>query len=117
VLDAGPKILVNGLSGGQIKVSNFGETTQQRIVSTNVEEVIRAVVELGGNYPDVVQMLQQAKQTGAMESRFRVNALPEVGRELVMRDREDSSEDEESSTIEKASYEIETPEPGLFEMK
>lgn len=118
VLDAGPKILVNGLSGGQIKVSNFGETTQQRIVSTNVEEVIRAVVELGGNYPDVVQMLQQAKQTGAMESRFRVNALPEVGRELVMRDREEASEDlEEDSKVEKASYEIETPEPGLFEMK
>jgi hypothetical protein len=63
-------------------------------------------------------MLQQAKQTGAMESRFRVNALPEVGRELVMRDREDSSEDlEEDSKVEKASYEIETPEPGLFEMK
>ena len=83
VLDAGPKILVNGLSGGQIKVSHFGASTQQRTVSTEVGEVIHAVVELGGTYPDVVQMLQQAKESGALSSRFRVNALPEGGREFV----------------------------------
>ena len=29
---------------------------------TSVDEVIRAIVELGGTYPDVVQALQQAKQ-------------------------------------------------------
>ena len=33
-----------------------------------------AVVDLGGDYPDVVQLLQQAKQSGALPSRFRVNA-------------------------------------------
>jgi len=83
VLDAGPKILVNGLSGGEIKVSQFGGATQQRIVSTEIEAVIRAIVELGGSYPDVVQMLQQAKESGALTSRFRVNALPEGGREFT----------------------------------
>ena len=83
VLDAGPKILVNGLSGGEIKVSQFGASTQQRVVSTDVSAVIRAVVELGGTYPDVVQMLQQAKDSGALSSRFRVNALPEGGREFL----------------------------------
>jgi hypothetical protein len=49
-------------------------------VSTNVDEVIRAIVSLEGDYPDVVQMLQQAKNAGALPSRFRVNALPEPGR-------------------------------------
>lgn len=83
VLDAGPKILINGLSGGQIKVSQFGGTTQQRTVSNDAEAVIRAVVELGGTYPDVVQMLQQANESGALSSRFRVNALPEGGREFL----------------------------------
>jgi flagellar basal body P-ring protein FlgI len=112
VLDAGPNILVNGLSGGQIKVSNFGQTTQQRIVSTNVEEVIRGIVDLGGTYPDVVQMLEQAKESGALASRFRVNALPEVGRDLVIRNRGDKSD--EDSAVEPASYQIETPEPELF---
>ena len=83
VLDAGPKILINGLSGGQIKVSQFSGATQQRTVSTDVDAVIRAIVELGGTYPDVVQMLHQAKESGALTSRFRVNALPEGGREFL----------------------------------
>jgi flagellar basal body P-ring protein FlgI len=108
VLDAGPNILVNGLSGGQVKVSNFNQTTQQRIVSTDVEEVVRAIVELGGTYPDVVQMLQQAKDTGALSSRFKINALPETGRELV---RDEGIKD---GDVEPASYRIETPEPELF---
>jgi hypothetical protein len=86
VLDAGPKILVNGLSGGKIKVSQFSGDTQQRTVSTDVESVVRAIVELGGTYPDVVQMLQQAKDTGALQTRFRVNALPEGGREFIKDD-------------------------------
>lgn len=90
VLDAGPRILVNGMSGSQITVSRFSpnEPTQQRVVSTNVDEVIRAVVDLGGNYPDVVQMLQQAKNDGALESRFRVNALPEPGRPVEREERQ-----------------------------
>ncbi len=115
VLDAGPNILVNGLSGAQVKVSNFGTTTQQRVVSTDVEEVIRAVVELGGDYPDVVQMLEQAKQNGALTSRFRVNALPEIGRERIERTRDlEGSEVEEESSH---NYDIETPEPELFSRK
>lgn len=82
VLDAGPKIMVNGLSGGNIKVSRFSGTTEQRTVAADVDAVIRAVVELGGTYPDVVQMLQQANESGALSSRFRVNALPLGGREF-----------------------------------
>jgi hypothetical protein len=80
-------------------------------VSTDVEEVMRAIVELGGTYPDVVQMLQQAKDTGALSSRFKINALPETGRELVRRDADEVIED---GKVEPASYRIETPEPELF---
>ncbi|MCA9236940.1 MAG: flagellar basal body P-ring protein FlgI [Planctomycetales bacterium] len=91
VVDAGERILVNGLSGAQITVSRFSpnEPTQQRTVSTNLDEVIRAVVELGGEYPDVVQMLQEAKATGALTGRFAVNALPEAGREFEDKDSSD----------------------------
>ncbi|MCC6494001.1 MAG: flagellar basal body P-ring protein FlgI [Pirellulales bacterium] len=87
-VDAGPWILVKGNAGAQITVSRFAprEPTQQRIVSTNVDEVIRAVVDLGGDYPDVVQMLQQAKNLGALPSRFRVNALPQSGRTVDLGD-------------------------------
>jgi hypothetical protein len=82
MLDAGKSILVNGMKGDKITVSRFSadEEPVQRIVSTSVDEVIRAVVALGGNYPDVVQSLQQAKVDGALPSRFEVDALPESGR-------------------------------------
>jgi len=112
VLDAGPHILVNGLSGAEIKVSRFGEVTQQRVVSTSVDEVIRAVVELGGTYPDVVQMLHQAKENGALASRFAVNALPEGGREMLHREPDTNAE--ATTGVATASFELATPEPGLF---
>jgi hypothetical protein len=49
-------------------------------VGLSVDEVIRAVVELGGSYPDVVQALAQASAKDALSSRFRINALPQEGR-------------------------------------
>jgi len=115
VLDAGQTILVNGLSGAQIKVSRFGKTTQQRIVSTRVDDVIRAIVELGGTYPDVVQMLQQAKEMGALSSRFRVNALPASGREWVKLNHTTPTEKKLEKNLD--SYDVETPEPQLFGKK
>ena len=45
-----------------------------------VDDVIRAIVELGGTYPDVVQALQQAKSSHALASRFEVDALPDGDR-------------------------------------
>lgn len=94
-LDAGPWILVNGKEGDKITINRFApkEPTQQRIVAANVDEVIRAVVDLGGDYPDVVQMLQQAKNLGALPSRFRVNALPETGRTPGREESLDAAED------------------------
>lgn len=84
VLDAGQRILVNGLEGEQITVSFFspGAPTQQRSIPNRVDDLIRAVVDLGGDYPDVIQMLQQANDAGVLSSRFRVNALPEAGRDV-----------------------------------
>lgn len=85
MLHAGTRILVNGLNGTEIVVSRFssGEPTQQRTVSEDLDEVIRAIVDLGGDYPDVVQFLQEADEAGVLSSRFRVNALPETGLEPV----------------------------------
>jgi flagellar basal body P-ring protein FlgI len=122
VLDAGRNLLVNGQSGGQITVSRFraGAEPEQRVVSTSVEDVIRAMVALGGTYPDVVQALQQAKSDGAMASRFRVDALPEPGREYD-RDADyfDAAEQDAPSSEPAAdrpdeSLEVATPLPDLF---
>lgn len=85
LLEAGQRISVNGLSGNEVTVSRFGlnEPTQKRVVAPTANELIRAIVDLGGDYPDVVQMLEQAKNAGALNSRFRVDALPEPGREPI----------------------------------
>ena len=81
-LEAGPQIMVNSVGKDQIAISRFnvGRPDQKRIVSLQVGEVIRAVVELGGTYPDVVQMLQHAKATKSLGSRFEIDALPQAGR-------------------------------------
>lgn len=115
VLDAGKHILVNGLSGSQVTVSRFaaGETTQKRVVSTSVDEVIRAIVELGGHYPDVVQALQQAKKDGALTSRLRVDALPEAGRSYTRDDHTPLDPEDAGAT----PYKVATPLPDLFSRK
>lgn len=82
VLEAGNRIMVVGNEPGKVSVSRFAvdELDQKRVVSDQLDEVIRAIVELGGTYPDVVQALQQAKQKGVLASRLEVDALPTVGR-------------------------------------
>jgi flagellar basal body P-ring protein FlgI len=80
--NAGHHIMVTSISPEEIAVSKFSvnQADQKRVVSTRVDEVIRAIVELGGAYPDVVQVLQEAKAANALSSRFKVDALPEPGR-------------------------------------
>lgn len=81
-VEAGNRIMVTGRQPGEIVLSRFvpREPDQKRVVSNRVDEVIRAIVDLGGTYPDVVQALQQAKAAGALASRLEVDALPEGGR-------------------------------------
>jgi flagellar basal body P-ring protein FlgI len=81
-LEAGKNIMVNATSPDQVTISKFAlnQPDQKRIVTTKVDEIIRAVVDLGGTYPDVVQLLQQAKSKQALTSRFEVDALPKAGR-------------------------------------
>ncbi len=118
VLDAGQSILVNG-QNGQVIVSRFtaGKEPEQRTVSTAVDEVVRAIVDLGGTYPDVVQALQQAKQDGALKSRFLVDALPEPGRHY---DREAAKYRDEDESLtprtdqQDAPLDVSTPLPDLF---
>jgi hypothetical protein len=115
VLDAGKNIMVNGLNGNRIKVARFraGAEVEQRLVTTRVDDVIRAIVELGGTYPDVVQALQQSKADGALASRFEVDALPEPGRPFD-RHAEQASTDGTEDSQKPAPLEVASPLPELF---
>jgi hypothetical protein len=119
VLDAGKRIMVKGMSGDKITVSRFAanEEPEQREVSTRVDDVVRAIVALGGTYPDVVQALQQARADGALVSRFEVDALPEPGRRFDRTAVRQASAMEDAGEIDREieqPFEIATPLPDLF---
>jgi flagellar basal body P-ring protein FlgI len=81
-LSAGNAIMVTSPGGNEVFVSRYSvkDGDQKRTVSTQIDEVIRAIVELGGTYPDVVQALQEAKTVGALPNRLEIDALPRAGR-------------------------------------
>jgi hypothetical protein len=83
VLKAGKAILVNGTGPDKVTISKFapGQPDQKRAVTNKIDAIIRAIVELGGTYPDVVQALQQAKSDNSLAGRFEVDALPDGDRE------------------------------------
>ncbi|HET6881564.1 MAG TPA: flagellar basal body P-ring protein FlgI [Pirellulales bacterium] len=107
MLEAGQDIQVFSKRDDEITVSRISvDDEQKRVVSTRLDDVIRAVVALGGNYPDVVQMLQQAKARQNLESRFEIDALPASGRTY---DRKSDDEDKDER-----QFTIANPLPGLF---
>jgi flagellar basal body P-ring protein FlgI len=113
-LNAGPYIQITSPEAGQISVSKYvpGQADQKRIVSTSVDDVIRAIVDLGGTYPDVVQALEEAKTSGALASRFEVDALPSTGREFQRL--ADDATGAKSEDGKPAKSEARSPVPGLF---
>jgi hypothetical protein len=124
-INAGAQILISSPGGDEISISKHtvDEGDQKRIVSKSLDEVIRAVVELGGTYPDVVQALTEAKSCGALASRFEVDALPDAGRsyDRVVKDKDGKSEDSEKDAKDKTNSEMASkpmsPAPDLFYQK
>ncbi len=115
LIDAGTGLLINGMQNGQITVSRFDDAKQveQRVIEPEVNELIRAMVDLGGTYPDVVQALQEANTQGALKSRLRVDALPQSGRRFVRQEEEDDTTDGPAET----GFDLATPLPDLFRRK
>lgn len=111
LVDAGTGLLINGMQGNQLVVSRIqvGGEPERRTIQPEVDELIRAIVELGGTYPDVVQALQESDRQGALTSRLRVDALPQPGRKY-------GSETEKQSEAEskKSRFDLATPLPDLF---
>lgn len=110
------KIMVTGDASGVVSVARFNlnGVDQKRQVENTVDAIVRAIAELGGDYPDVVQVLQQAKHQNLLSGRFEVDALPEANRSYENR----GNADEESETKEdSASREIHVASatPGLFD--
>jgi len=104
-VQGGSHIVVKSINDEQITVKKFDISgpDQCRTVSTKVEEVIRAIIELGGTYPDVVQALQEAKTQNALEGRFEIDAIADQKRLYEKLIEERASKSGEKRTIAPAS--------------
>jgi hypothetical protein len=118
-INAGNEIMVTSQGGDQVTISKYSvsQGDEKRTVSARVDDVLRAVVELGGTYPDVVQALQEAKNSGVLLSRFEVDALPEAGRDYDRDAETTASNDGQNSDKSKEERSVKAPSspaPDLF---
>lgn len=102
-LEGGPYTLVeNGSTANAdiVTVTKFPRDgigmPQQRQTTNRLDDIIRTVVILEGTYPDVVQILHEAKNKGHLTCQLVSDKLPEGGR--VYRRRDSSTDKEEEET-------------------
>ena len=81
-LYAGPEILIKGLDVDRVKLSRFvpGKEDRHEVCSTRVDDIVRAIVKLGGGYEEVLEALMGARNKGYLGSRVLVDARPRTGR-------------------------------------
>lgn len=87
---AGKDLVIRSTEDGRIRVRRLAvDDTDDRqvIVDTKLPSVIRAVVELGGGYSDVVHLLSESRASGALECRLESGAVPQPGRKLYREER------------------------------
>ncbi|MGL6193645.1 MAG: HEAT repeat domain-containing protein, partial [Thermoguttaceae bacterium] len=83
ILDAGISILVRSTGPDEVVVTRqnpYGGLDERRTVSTQLDEIIRAVVDLGGTYPDIVQLLMEASEQKALPCKLEIDKVPTGGR-------------------------------------
>lgn len=82
VVQAANNIIVRSTSPTEVVVSRFevNRPDQRRTVSARVEDVVRALSDVGATYPDILEVLQASIEQNALETSFRIDALPKTGR-------------------------------------
>jgi hypothetical protein len=108
-------ILIKAVDDEHVRVSRFvpGKEDQQIVCSTLVAEIIPAIVQVGGGYLEVMQIMRAAKKEGYLDGRVAVEALPRVGRSYY-RDEVPltSSRDETDADDASSSNEVDSSETG-----
>ncbi|NBT13644.1 MAG: hypothetical protein EBS56_08710 [Planctomycetia bacterium] len=68
------------VEGGTASINRFvpGEPDQRIETPARVDAVVRAIIGLGGTYPDAVQFLQQASSSRCLAGRLAFDALPDA---------------------------------------
>ena len=108
--EAGSSIVVV-VDGREATISRFvaGDSDRSVVVPARVDAVARAIVEVGGTYPDVVQFLQQASASRCLDSRLAFDALPnELDGRGTVHDEASREREESDEPLEEAAPENET---------
>jgi hypothetical protein len=122
VLRAGKRIQITPLENGDLRAGRYdpGQETVYETFPPELDKLIRIVVKLGGGYADVIQCLQEARQTGCLAGRLAVEAMPRPNRKYY-RDDDPLPEAPEGDASENASEntpvsqrQVATPAPELF---
>lgn len=107
-LFAGKEILIKAVDRDKLKVSSFkpNKETESVFCSPTVDDLIHAIVELGGGYQEVLIAIQAAKSGGYLDARVEVGALPSPTR---------SYHREEGSSTTESRYHVTDQIPAMFE--
>ena len=105
MLEAGNEIVVRGDGSGSMSVTRFsldpmedeeGEPRPTEIkANATAAELARTIVQIGGRYPDVLQVLHEAKTKGVLECRLEIEATPDPFRYYERETDATSTTDEE----------------------
>ena len=81
-IEAANNVIVRATPEGEVIVARFepNRPDQKRTVSCRVEDVVRALSDVGATYPDILEVLQAAIEQNALDTSFRIDALPQTGR-------------------------------------
>ncbi len=98
-------------NGVELEITRYlaREGDQKLTCSRRLDDLIRTIVKLGGDYQTVVEMLRTVNEDGYLETKLVVDALPRPGRR-----RELGAEPSVESDLEGSSDYIAGPLPTLF---
>ena len=85
-----------------LRISRFqaGEQDRRVVVSNSLDDVIAGVVQVGGCYGDVINMLREAKNQGFIQDQLAISPLPPSVRTYYRDEAENSDRESEIVTLE-----------------
>jgi hypothetical protein len=113
---AGPEFTITaGRDDEHCTISRFSvhHGTRRRQCTLKVADVVKTFADLGGAYPDVIELLCQADQCHCLNCRVAVDALPQATavEDLAKRDAEDTKFQEVEESLRQAEADLgATPE-------
>ena len=110
---AGKEIIVRPIKEGHLQVSRFspGQADRFTTCTTELGDLLTAIVRVGGGYGETLECLHAANEGGAINARVLVGARPRPGRSYFR----DQQLDEESQVEEPETlFQMANPIPDLF---